>query len=160
MAKIIFNGQEYDSVEAMPAEVRQLYQMASAMFADQDQDGVPDMFENLTGATSGTVHQTMQFIVDGKSYASLDELPAEARQKYEQAIGRMDANRDGVPDVFAGGVFSPAAQPPAAPSAVPVNQQPHVKVIGESGLALSPKWLLIGVLVALVLVAAFLLLGR
>jgi len=84
MAKIIFNGQEYDSPEAMPAEVRQLYQMAAGLLADRDQNGVPDIFEGGEAAPT-TVVQSTQFIVDGKVYTSLDELPAEARQKYEQA---------------------------------------------------------------------------
>ena len=69
MPKIIFNGQEYDSPEAMPAEVRQLYQMAAGLLADRDQNGVPDIFEGGEAAPT-TIMQTTQFIVDGKVYTS------------------------------------------------------------------------------------------
>jgi len=37
VAKINFNGREYDSPEAMPPEVRQLYQMITSMLADNNQ---------------------------------------------------------------------------------------------------------------------------
>ena len=159
MPKIIFNGQEYDSPEAMPPEVRQLYQMAAGLLADRDQNGVPDIFEGAEAAPA-RVLQSTQFIVDGKAYSSLDELPAEARQKYEQAMRRLDANRDGVPDLFEGQAFGATAQPPAAPVASPNNQPPQVQVIGDTS-PLNARWLIIAFAVlALLAVAAFVLFGR
>jgi hypothetical protein len=159
MPKIIFNGQEYDSLEAMPAEVRQLYQMAAGLLADRDQNGVPDIFEGSEAAPT-TVVQSTQFIVDGKVYTSLDELPAEARQKYEQAMGRLNANRDGVPDLFAGQAHDARTQPPATPAPSPDHQPPLVQVIGDTS-PLNARWLIIAFAVlALLAVAAFMLLGR
>jgi hypothetical protein len=159
MPKIIFNGKEYDSPEAMPPEVRQLYQMAAGLLADRDQNGVPDIFEGGEAAPA-TVVQSTQFIVDGKTYTSLDELPAEARQKYEQALARLDANRDGVPDLFAGQALGVAAQSPATPAASPDHQPPQVQVIGDTS-PLNARWLIIAFAVlALLAVAAFVLLSR
>ena len=86
MAKINFNGQEYDSPEAMPPDVRQMYQMMINMLADNNQDGLPDIFAGGTSNGKSTLFQTTQFIVDGRAYNSLDELPAEARRKYEQEL--------------------------------------------------------------------------
>ncbi|MGH8459312.1 MAG: hypothetical protein ACRESV_08170, partial [Nevskiales bacterium] len=47
------------------------------------------------------------FTVGGKRYSSLDDLPPELRQKFEEAARRMreqgmleDRNRDGIPDRF------------------------------------------------------------
>jgi hypothetical protein len=155
MPKIIFNGQEYDSPEAMPAEVRQLYEMAAGMLADRNQNGMPDIFEGVAEPAPNTVVQTTQFIVDGKVYASLDQLPAEARQKYEQAMGRLDANRDGVPDLFESQSFGVAAQTPPTPAASPNNQPPQVQIIGDTS-SLSARWLIIALVVlALLAVVAF-----
>ncbi len=160
MAKIIFNGQEYESVEAMPAEVRRLYEMASQMFADQDQDGVPDLFERLPGSTSTIVTHTTQFAVDGKVYSNLDELPPEARRKYEQAMGRLDANRNGIPDLIEGDLIGTAAQSPATLATPPPVPQPHVQVIGETR-PMSVQWLAISVAIVLLLGAvAFVLISR
>lgn len=160
MAKIIFNGHEYDSPEAMPAEVRQLYEMAAGMLADRDQNGMPDIFEGVAEAAPNTVVQTTQFIVDGKVYTSLDELPAEARQKYEQALGRLDANRDGVPDLFESQSLGVAPQTPATPAASPKNQPPQVQIIGDTP-SLNARWPIIALVVlALLAVAVFALLSR
>ena len=131
MAKINFNGQEYDSPEAMPAEVRRLYEMANQMFADKDQDGTPDLFESLAGTQAASI-QTSQFVVDGKVYTSLDQLPADARRRYERAMDQLDTNRNGVPDLLEGGLFGATAQPPAAPPAQPAPTPELVQVVGDT----------------------------
>jgi hypothetical protein len=44
-----------------------------------------------------------QIIVNGKSYASLEDMPADVRQAYEQMLAVMgDQNLDGTPDMGAG----------------------------------------------------------
>jgi hypothetical protein len=48
------------------------------------------------------VSSSIKVIVDGQEYNSLDELPPEARARYEQAIGALDANRNGLPDFLDG----------------------------------------------------------
>jgi hypothetical protein len=52
--RIIFNGREYASPEEMPREAREAYEAALGVFADNDGDGVPDMFEGLTRQQSQT----------------------------------------------------------------------------------------------------------
>jgi hypothetical protein len=124
---------------------------------------VPDVFEGAT-----TVSQSTQFVVDGKTYGSLDELPPEARQRYEQAMGQFDKNRDGVPDVLESlaGLTRPA-QPDAAPAAAsspaiaPAHSTaPHVTVVGE-GRGPRAAWLIaIAAIVLLAGAVVFLLLTR
>ncbi len=48
--RIIFNGQEYDSPEAMPPDVRKAYQVMLDQFQDRDKDGIPDV---LQGGSAG-----------------------------------------------------------------------------------------------------------
>jgi hypothetical protein len=168
VAKITFNGQEYDSPEAMPADVRQLYQMAIGMLADKDQDGMPDVFAGLTGAKPAMQVHTTQFVVDGKAYSSLDELPADARQRYEQALGQFDANRNGIPDMLESGPFaaahptpSTAAQPTPAQAAQPGYQEPRVTVIGETPSASRTTLMIIaGLAIIVVAIAAIYFLMR
>src|SRR5690554_5728294 len=113
---IVIDGKTYHSVEEMPADVRRLYEQAMRSFGgatdafgsaasvlkDTDQDGVPDIFENLT--TGSTVIRSTKIIVDGPEYNDLDSLPPTARARYEEAMGTLDANRNGIPD-FAEGIL-------------------------------------------------------
>ena len=153
LAKITFNGQEYDSPEAMPPEVRQLYQMMTSMLADKNQDGMPDIFVSGTGDGAPTLFQPTQFVVDGKAYSSLDELPTAARQKYEQAIGRFDANHNGIPDLLEDSPFGTVAQPTAAPPATQPYQEPKVTVIGDPQPTSRITILLAAVVVVVLLMA-------
>jgi hypothetical protein len=118
---IVIDGKTYNSIEDMPPDIRQKYEQAMKslgdannnqipdvfetmnIFADKDKDGVPDILENLV-ASHATVN-TMKIIVDGKEFDGLENLPPEARAKYEQAMGKLDANRNGVPD-FAEGMMN------------------------------------------------------
>ena len=43
--RIIFNGQEYDSPEAMPPDVRNAYQVMLDHLQDKDKDGIPDALQ-------------------------------------------------------------------------------------------------------------------
>jgi hypothetical protein len=160
LTKISFNGQEYDSPEAMPPEVRQMYQMMTSMLADNNQDGMPDIFAGGTGNVKSTVFQTTQFIVDGKSYSSLDELPADARQKYEQTLGGFDADRNGIPDLLENSLFGAVAQPATAPPAAQPYQEPKVTVIGDPQPVHRAMIMLVGGAVLLVVIVAWYLLNR
>ncbi|HVM72409.1 MAG TPA: hypothetical protein VMT91_11675 [Anaerolineales bacterium] len=80
--KIRFNGQEYDSVEAMPPEARQAYEQA---------------------ISNGRVYTKKKIVFNGKEYGSVDEMPAEQRGLYEQVRGMIDANQNGIPDMLEGG---------------------------------------------------------
>jgi hypothetical protein len=54
---------------------------------------------------------TTRITVDGRTYSSLEEMPADVRRKYEETIGRLLADRDGngVPDVLETGTVDGAA---------------------------------------------------
>jgi hypothetical protein len=123
---IVVNGKSYSNLDEMPPDVRQSYEQTMGLLADKNQNGMPDIFEGMTGAGDIQVQNvttvgSTQFVVEGKVYSSVDELPPEARQKYEQAlaqIGHMpgDANQNGTPDVFESRT---AAQPPTRSSYPP-----------------------------------------
>jgi hypothetical protein len=122
---IVIDGKTYHSVEEMPADVREKYEQAMRslgdannnqipdvfeamnIFADQDKDGVPDVLENLTA--SQTTVSSMKFVIDGKEFDGLENLTPEARAKYEKAMGKLDANRNGIPD-FVEGMINTSAQ--------------------------------------------------
>jgi hypothetical protein len=115
---IVIDGKTYNSVQEMPAEVRARYEQALRILrgqdgnrvpdvleginplADADRDGVPDRLENTAGAPLLT--SSIQVLVGGQEYNGIDDLPPEARAKYEQVMGALDANRNGIPDFVEG----------------------------------------------------------
>ena len=117
---IVIDGRTYKSVDEMPEDVRRNYEAAmgsldkdtngvpdmlenSNAFADKNKDGVPDTFEGMTS----NVISTTKVIVNGKEYNSLDDLPPEIRAKFEQAMGTLDSNRNGMPDFLEGMINAP-----------------------------------------------------
>jgi hypothetical protein len=97
--KIIFNGKQYASPEAMPEEVRQAYQDALAQFADADKNGIPHILER---GSSGNVIAIQQSSIsfNGREFKSGGEMPAIVRRLFELAMGQADANRNGIPDAL------------------------------------------------------------
>ena len=100
---IVIDGKTYKSVDEMPEDVRTKYENAMQSL-DQNQNGIPDVFENSTPiqGTTFNVTSATKIIVNGQTYDSLDQLPPELRAKYEQALNSMDANHNGVPDFLEG----------------------------------------------------------
>jgi hypothetical protein len=110
---IVIDGKTYTSLEEMPPDVRQKYEQAmrsledannnripdafetADIFADQDRDGTPDVLENL--AAQSTTVSTMKIIIDGKEFTRVEDLPPDARARYEEAMGKMDANQMAFP---------------------------------------------------------------
>jgi hypothetical protein len=45
MAKIVFNGKEYPSLEALPPEAREALKHAASVMGDKDKDGIPDALQ-------------------------------------------------------------------------------------------------------------------
>lgn len=109
-SRIVIDGKTYNSVNEMPPDVRAKYEKAMNMLRDQDRDGRPDVF-NVASSTQ-VVSNTMKFVVDGREYISLEDLPPEARAKYEQAMGALDKNQNGIPD-FVEGMLGMMPQNPA-----------------------------------------------
>ena len=93
------------------------------MLADNSKNGILDIFENTP--EEGIFANTMKIIVDGKEFNSIDDLPPEARAKYEQAIGALDANRNGVPD-FLEGMIKVQPNPTPAPKSYGAEPTPSL----------------------------------
>lgn len=113
MPQIIVNGKTYSSLDEMPPEIRQAYDQAMGILADKNHNGVPDILEGTSGVTNISFQtkpieiNSTQFIVDGKVYSSVAELPSEARQKYDQAMAKLgqfagDANQTGISNLLKG----------------------------------------------------------
>ena len=150
---IVIDGKTYNSVNEMPPEVRAKYEQAMGGIKDENGDRMPDAF-NATSLAS-VMSNGMKFIVDGREYNSIEDLPPEARAKYEQAMGALDKNQNGMPDFLEGmmGMFPQApAQPgtPVAPTPRPVSRPP-LPASPTTSLDTSNGW-------TLVLVGGFLLL--
>jgi len=115
---IVIDGKTYDSIEEMPPDVRQKYEQAMQslgdangnripdafenmnILADKDKNGIPDVLENLVAGQA--VVNSMKIIVDGKEFNGIENLPPEARARYEAAMGKLDGNQNGIPDFAEG----------------------------------------------------------
>ena len=72
---------------------------------DENGNQIPDAFENMS--SNVVVSGNMKIIVDGKEFNSLADLPPDVRAKYEQALGKLDANQNGMPDFLEGMINTP-----------------------------------------------------
>ena len=110
MSKITFNGQSYSSIDEMPPATRRAYEQVIGILADKNRNGVPDILEGAIGAgevnvqTASISSSTTQIVLDGQVYSNANELPPQARQKYEQALVKMEqmmgeASQSGAPDI-------------------------------------------------------------
>jgi hypothetical protein len=122
--RIIFNGQEYTSLEAMPDDVRKLYQQALAQLADADHNGIPDVLERRADGAGNVIGiQSSSITVNGKTYGSVDEMPGWVRFIFEQAMGhlaptlgsKLDPIRASAPDAPEGLLPRSVSEPTSAP---------------------------------------------
>src|SRR6266487_2825571 len=125
---IVIDGKTYHSVDEMPPDVRQKYEQAIRslgdandnhipdafepvppetvnILADKDKNGIPDVLEYLTAGHA--VVNRMKIIIDGKEFNGIENLPPEARARYEEAMGKLDANKNGIPDFLEGMLNAP-----------------------------------------------------
>lgn len=147
MSEIIFNGKSYSSPDEMPPDVRQAYEQVVGVFADKNQDGMLDIFQGSAGKGRMDIQSVSissnegQVFIDGKAYSSPEEMPAEVRQKYEQAIAEAgqilkDVNHNNVPDILEGLLESqskPTASrgEPFPASAMRPSMQPSEPVVRD-----------------------------
>jgi hypothetical protein len=176
---IVIDGKTYGSVEEMPVDVRQKYEQALQtlgdangnripdvfetvssetvnILADKDKNGVPDILENLVAGQA--VVNSMKIIVNGKEFNGIENLPPEARAKYEAAMGKLDANHNGIPDFVEGMIKTTnqatgsstnfAAETPTSSAPLPVS--PTITPDTSNGLMLA----LAGLFIFLLCVAA------
>lgn len=124
--EIIIDGKTYYSVDEMPPDLRQKVELALRLLgdvseddgldvpgvtnvtADHNKNDVPDMLENIIAANA--ILEGMQIIVDGRELNGIENLPYEARARYDAALRKLDANRNGLPD-FVERMLKPAEQP-------------------------------------------------
>lgn len=98
----IVDGKSYNSIDEMPPDVRAQFESVSNLLSDKDQNGIPDIVDNLAPGAISKVVQTSTIVFEGKTYNTLDQLPPEGRAAYEKAMAKLaDENKDGVPDVIA-----------------------------------------------------------
>ena len=95
-ARINFNGQEYNSPDKMPPQVRQLYERAIARLSQNQQGALSSPKINIKVKTN------LRFKYNGQIYNSLDELPPDMRDKYANIANQVDEDHDGVPDFLEG----------------------------------------------------------
>jgi hypothetical protein len=100
---IVIDGKTYKSVDEMPEDVRKNYESAMRNL-DANQNGTPDLFEGAASfqGTTTNVINAAKIVVNGQVFDGLDQLPPEVRAKYEQAMGALDANKNGIPDFVEG----------------------------------------------------------
>lgn len=130
-ANIIFNGKQYKSVEEMPVDIRSTYEAIMGIMSDKNQDGVPDIMEDMP-AIAKQAMQTMQIFFEGKMYSGMEELPPEARARYAQAMANLDVNQDGVVDFLQTGALTGRA---ALASVEPAAAQQLVQQTGAPPLS-------------------------
>jgi len=137
---IVIDGKTYKSVNEMPPDVRAKYEQAINALKDENRNKIPNSFENMNilgdknnngvpdifeSATTNVTSSSMKFVVNGQEFNSLDDLPPDARAKYEQAMGKLDKNRNSIPDVLegmmgmTGGIQTPIQQSPQAMTNMP-----------------------------------------
>jgi hypothetical protein len=97
---IVIDGKTYQSVDEMPPDVRQKYEEAMRTLGDANNNLIPDVVENMTGGK--TTVSSMKIVIDGKEFSSIDSLPPEARARYVEAMDKLDANQNGIPDFVEG----------------------------------------------------------
>lgn len=147
--QITFNGKSYNSIEEMPANERQAYESMFQIFKDENGNGIPDFMEgdmvkNVMNAFTSNV------VYNGKVYTNMDELPPEARQKLNDAMGKL--NQLGVVTNVPAAQTRQPFDPAFKPSKPLIPQEP---VIEESR-----NWVvIIGFLAALLVCAVGIAIG-
>ncbi len=72
----------------------ELREMLSRLFEDKDKNGIPDMFEQQSADGKNTFQVFSNKVnVNGKEYDSVDDLPAEIKEKMKQAFSMLDKNK-------------------------------------------------------------------
>ena len=126
--KIVFNGAEYDSVDAMPPDVRKQYEVALETLRKSGGEEILSVLQRDMGVTGAHIKATFrEIVVNGKKYDSVDAMPPDVRRTYEQAMARTKA-----PVVSA----TRAIRPPPPPEDEPRG----------SGMWRIPFWIAVGAL--------------
>lgn len=166
MEIVSFNGKTYNSLEEMPADQRAAYEQVMAFMKDENNNGIPDMFEGdviqkMIGLAANT-----RIVVNGLEVQSLEAMPPETREKYDKAMqvlgrmGMLPAGTQGTP--FQSAPQISTREPTFAKSPSIIQSSPSA-ISEDSGSRTGIILLaILGILVlcALVAAAGFLLLTR
>jgi hypothetical protein len=110
--KIVFNGNEYDSVDAMPPDVRKDYEVALETLRKSGGEEILSLLQRDMGVTGAHIKATVrEIVVNGTKYDSVDAMPPDVRRTYEQAMARLAPS-------------GAAGRPPVAPAARVVRPPP------------------------------------
>lgn len=85
--KIVFNGTEYDGIDAMPPDVRTAYEAALESLGKAGGETLASLLKQGGGASIKATFR--QIVVNGKKYSSLDEMPPDIRRTYEEAMASL-----------------------------------------------------------------------
>ena len=133
--KIVFNGAEYDSVDAMPPDVRKQYEVALETLRKSGGEEILSVLQRDMGVTGAHIKATFrEIVVNGKKYDSVDAMPPDVRRTYEQAMARVGPGGAAVrPPVVAA---ARAIRPPPTPEDEPRG----------GGMWRIPFWIALGAL--------------
>ncbi len=124
----------------MPPQVRQAYEQAMATLPK--------------GSAEASARPGTKLVFNGREYASAEEMPAEVRALYEQVIGKLDADQNGVPDVLEMSQGTPAQAPlenlPQAPPVVSPDESRMQRLL-VAGAFLVLTMIVLVILIAMVL---------
>lgn len=88
--RIVFNGKEYDSVDAMPPDVRKEYEVALETLRKSGGEEILSVLQRDMGVSGTHFKATVtEIVVNGKRYDSVDAMPPDVRRTYEQAMARL-----------------------------------------------------------------------
>jgi hypothetical protein len=91
--RITIGDRTYDSPEAMPPEVRAMYEKVMRevrSLEDRNGNGIPDILEDEGGPPSGgKVVVQNRIAVNGVTYRSIDDMPPDVRAVYEDVLTRV-----------------------------------------------------------------------
>ena len=118
-----FNGLEYTDVDEMPPDVRRAFERVSGMLKDEDGDGIPDIVQDENGEL--TVVHKARYTINGVTYNDPNDMPEDVRRTYEQMMGPVDADEDGIPDALQLGRHRPLSMSAGESRQPPTVVQSH-----------------------------------
>jgi len=88
--KIVFNGTEYDNVDAMPPDVRKEYEVALETLRKSGGEEILSVLQRDMGVSGTHIKATFrEIVVNGKKYDNVDAMPPDVRRTYERAMARV-----------------------------------------------------------------------
>ena len=90
MSILSFNGKTYNSLEEMPADQRAAYEQVMAFMKDENNNGIPDMFEGDAIQKMIKMSANTRVMVNGQEVLGLDALQPEVREKFDRAMQTLE----------------------------------------------------------------------